>query len=177
MPNSLIHSFFSCNLQACAGPFGTEHAQQASGRKRTLDSRRNQEKEGGARGGALGIERVRAAARRKLPDRPEGGHRAEKGGRGARNRGARSALKGTSCNARAGRLFPGVSPGRLSPGASGRSRCRFRRARGDVRLGVREQGPGGVSAMPRSASQAASGCGSDALHGRFLAQMRAPCQR
>src|SRR5207245_2015141 len=92
---SLIHSFSSFNLQARAGPFGTRaRATNARLQPYATEPSESGERRGGARRRAR-IERgFELRLGEKLPDRPGGGHRAEEGGRGARNRGAALGIEG-----------------------------------------------------------------------------------
>src|SRR5438445_2800727 len=149
-----------------------EHAQQACGFSRTLESRWDQEKKGGARGGAQGSSAAGSCGSEKSSRTgPVAGSGQRRAGAEPEIAGPRSALKGhrAQCEGRAP-LLKGLSPECFWPAARQTSEG----SAGALVLAFASSGQDAFSAMPASASQAAmrlrKRC---AFTAAFLAQMRA----
>src|SRR2546430_4425169 len=157
-----------------------EHARQAYGRSRALQSRWNQEKKGGARGGAQGSSAAGSCGSEKSSRTgPEAGIGQRSASAEPEIAAPRSGLKGHSVQCEGRAPLPGVSPGKPSPPCFWPVALHTSEgSAGTFGLAFASSGQEALSAMPASASQAAmrlrKRC---AFIAAFLAQMRGLFQR
>src|SRR6266853_1651359 len=130
-----------------------EHAQRAQGRSRALECRWNQEKKGGARGGAAGSSAALSCGSEKNSwTRPEAGIGQRSAGAAPEIAGPRSELKGHRLQCEGWAPFPGrFSPECFRPVAVQTSDG----SAGTLGFAFASSGHNALSAMPASASQAA----------------------